>query len=109
MYSPQALWTMARENLDITAVILNNRKYNILEMEFFRTGARGGVPGPKAASMLDISNPNLGFADLGRSMGLSASTATTSEEFEQQLLEALQQSGPCLIDAIVPPMQFSAT
>ena len=30
MYTQQALWTMARENLDITIVIFANRAYRIL-------------------------------------------------------------------------------
>jgi acetolactate synthase-1/2/3 large subunit len=52
MYTIQSLWTMARENLDITVIIFDNQKYSILELEFMRTGARGGVPGPKAPSIL---------------------------------------------------------
>ena len=109
MYSPQGLWTAAREELDIVVVILNNRKYNILEMEFFRTGARNGVPGPKAASTLDIGNPNIDFAELARGMGVPGTTATTAEEFEEQLAAAMQRSGPVLIDAIVPPRVFGAS
>ena len=60
---------MARENLDVTVVIFNNRKYSILELEFGRTGARGGKPGPKAASMLRIDGPDLDFVALARGMG----------------------------------------
>lgn len=108
MYTIQALWTMARENLDVTVVIFNNQKYSILELEFMRTGARGGVPGPKAASMLDIGTPNMNFVDLAKGMGVSASRATTAEEFNQQFAEAIAGSGPHLIDAMVPPINFQA-
>jgi len=104
MYTIQSLWTMARENLDITVVIFNNRKYSILEMEFARTGARGGTPGPKAASTLDISGPDMDFVAMAQGMGVQASRATTAEEFNRQLEQALQVSGPCLIDAIVPTL-----
>ena len=102
MYTLQALWTMARENLDITVVIFNNRKYSILELEFGRTGARGGTPGPKAASTLSIGNPDLDFVALARGMGVSASRATTAEAFNAQFEAAMNSHGPCLIDAIVP-------
>jgi acetolactate synthase-1/2/3 large subunit len=102
MYTIQSLWTMARENLDVTVVICNNRKYNILELEFARTGARGGVPGPKAASMMDIGQPDMDFADLARGMGVNASRVTTAEELNQQLAEAMSQQGPRLIDAQLP-------
>jgi acetolactate synthase-1/2/3 large subunit len=104
MYTVQALWTMAREHLDVTVVIFNNRKYSILEMEFGRTGARGGTPGPKAASTLDISGPDMDFVAMAQGMGVSATRATTAEEFNAQLEEALQAKGPRLIDAMVPTL-----
>jgi acetolactate synthase-1/2/3 large subunit len=102
MYTLQALWTMAREDLDITVVIFNNRKYSILELEFGRTGARGGTPGPKAASTLSIGNPDLDFVALAQGMGVSATRATTAEEFNTQFEAAVNSRGPRLIDAIVP-------
>lgn len=102
MYTIQALWTMARENLDVTVVIFNNHKYSILELEFGRTGARGGVPGPKAASMLDIGAPDMDFVAMAEGMGVPASRATTAEEFNAQLEAAFAARGPRLIDAVVP-------
>jgi acetolactate synthase-1/2/3 large subunit len=102
MYTIQALWTMAREKLDVTTIIFSNRKYSILELEFSRTGARGGVPGPKAASMLDIGSPDMDFVAIAQGMGVSATCATTAEEFNEQFAAAMEQDGPCLIDAIVP-------
>jgi acetolactate synthase-1/2/3 large subunit len=104
MYTIQALWTMARENLDVTVVIFNNRKYNILELEFSRTGARGGTPGPKAASTLDIGGPDLDFVAIASGMGVQADRATTAEEFSRLFEEAMTTPGPCLIDALVPPL-----
>ena len=102
MYTIQSLWTMARESLDVTVVIFNNGKYSILEMEFARTGARGGTPGPKAASTLDIGGPDMDFVALARGMGVQASRASTAQQFNSQFEEAMQSQGPCLIDAIVP-------
>jgi acetolactate synthase-1/2/3 large subunit len=102
MYTIQSLWTMARENLNITVVIFNNRKYSILELEFARTGARGGKPGPKASSTLDVGSPDMDFVAMATGMGVDATRATTAEEFNEQLEAAMQSTGPCLIDAIVP-------
>ena len=102
MYTIQALWSMARENTDVTVVIFNNRKYSILEMEFGRTGARGGQPGPSAASTLDIGSPDMDFVAMARGMGVQASRATTAEEFNAQFADAMAQKGPRLIDAVVP-------
>jgi acetolactate synthase-1/2/3 large subunit len=102
MYTIQALWTMARENLDVTVVIFNNRKYSILELEFMRTGARGGTPGPKAASTLDIGSPDMDFVSLAQGMGVQADRATTTEEFNKLFGSAMSSAGPRLIDALVP-------
>jgi acetolactate synthase-1/2/3 large subunit len=102
MYTIQSLWTMARENLDITVVIFNNRKYSILELEFARTGARGGTPGPKASSTLDVGTPDMDFVAMATGMGVDATRATTAEEFNEQFEAAMQSTGPCLIDAMVP-------
>ena len=104
MYTIQALWTMARENLDVTVVIFNNRKYSILELEFGRTGARGGKPGPKAASMLRIDEPDMDFVALARGMGVQAERAITAEEFNRLFAEAMSSRGPRLIDALVPTL-----
>lgn len=104
MYTIQALWTMARENLDVIVVIFNNRKYSILELEFMRTGARGGTPGPKAASMLNIGGPDMDFVAIARGMGVQAGRATTAEEFNTLFAAAMAEQGPCLIDALVPTL-----
>jgi acetolactate synthase-1/2/3 large subunit len=104
MYTIQALWTMAREELDVTVVIFNNRKYSILELEFARTGARGGVPGPKAASMLAIGQPDMDFVSMAQGMGVKASRATSAEAFDAQFEEAMRETGPRLIDAHVPSL-----
>lgn len=104
MYTIQSLWTMARENLDVTVVIFNNRKYSILEMEFAQTGARDGTPGPNAGSTLDIGTPDIDFAAMARGMGVSASRARTAEAFCEALENAMENSGPHLIDAIIPTL-----
>jgi acetolactate synthase-1/2/3 large subunit len=102
MYTLQALWTMAREDLDVTVVIFNNRKYSILELEFGRTGARGGKPGPKAASTLDIGSPDLDFVAIAQGMGVQADCATSASQFNELFGAAMAERGPRLIDAIVP-------
>ena len=104
MYTIQSLWTMAREHLDVTVVIFNNSKYSVLEMEFARTGARGGKPGPNAASVLDIGGPDMDFVAIATGMGVSASRATTAEEFNAQFAAAIRAKGPRLIDAVVPTL-----
>jgi acetolactate synthase-1/2/3 large subunit len=100
MYTNQALWTMVNEDLDITVIVFNNRSYAILNVELERVGAEGA--GAKAKSQLDLSEPPIDFADLARSMGMSATTVSTAEGFNKALQHALDEPGPHLIDAIVP-------
>ena len=57
MYTHQALWTMAREQADVTVVLLNNGSYGILNVELARVGA--GKPNEKTLSMFDLGNPVL--------------------------------------------------
>jgi acetolactate synthase-1/2/3 large subunit len=99
MYTLQALWTQAREGLDVTTVIFDNRSYAILNMELSRVGAE--AMGPKALSMLDISKPDLDFAALASGMGVDAVKATTAEDFTAALERAIAEPGPHLIDAIL--------
>src|SRR5690606_12947462 len=62
MYTIQALWTMAREGLDVTAIIFNNASYSVLNVELERVGANEG--GGKARAQLDLGHPQLNFARL---------------------------------------------
>ena len=98
MYTNQALWTHAREGLDIVTVILTNRRYKILEHEYFKTGAN--ELGPKAESLFDIGNPDIDWAQLARGMGMEGHRAETAEDFTVKLEAALASDGPQLIDAV---------
>jgi len=100
LYTIQALWTHARDGLDVTTVIFNNRSYAVLNMELNRVGAE--PPGPKAQEMLDISRPDLDFVSIAKGMGVPATRATTAEEFADQLGRAIAEPGPALVEAMVP-------
>jgi acetolactate synthase-1/2/3 large subunit len=99
MYSLQALWTMARESLDIVTVILANHRYRILDVEMRRTGA--SRIGARANDMLDLGRPDLDFVSLARGMGVPATRAATTEEFTRQFRTAVSERGPRLIEAVL--------
>lgn len=100
MYTIQALWTMARERLDVTAIIFNNRSYAILNVELQRVGAQG--TGEKAQAQLDLDQPGLDFVQMSGGLGVPAVRATTAENFVAALEHALRTPGPHLIEAVVP-------
>lgn len=99
MYTIQALWTMAREQLDICVVIFANRKYQILQIELARVGAQS--MNRKTLDMLDLSNPELDFVGLAKSMGVTAHRARTADEFNKVFEGAMRERGPVLIEAIL--------
>jgi acetolactate synthase-1/2/3 large subunit len=99
MYTVQALWSMARENTDVTVVIMNNRSYAILNIELARVGA--SQPTAKTLSMLDLSRPDIDWVGVSEGMGVPATRATTAGEFHQQFAAAMESKGPRLIEALV--------
>ena len=98
MYSLQALWTQARERLPVTTILLNNRKYGILIGEYKGVGA---TPGPTAMRMLDLGDPDLGWVQLARGMGVDAARATTMEQCADLLAQSLRRQAPFLIELMV--------
>jgi acetolactate synthase-1/2/3 large subunit len=100
LYTVQSWWTMAREGLDVTTVILNNHSYALLNMELDRVGAE--APGPRARDMLDLSRPDLDFVQIARGLGLPAARAETAEQFANELARSLATPGPSVVEALVP-------
>ena len=107
MYTLSALWSYARENLDITTIVYNNGAYDILRVELQRVGAldgSSGAPGPKAEALLDLTPPRMDFVAMAQGMGVPARRATTAKEFCAALADARAEPGPHLIEAVVPSM-----
>ena len=98
MYTVQALWTMARENLDVTVVMFANRAYQILHTELRAMGA--GTPGERARDMLTLDRPDLDWVALARGHGVEGSRATTLDELAAQLKRAFSRRGPYLIELV---------
>jgi acetolactate synthase-1/2/3 large subunit len=98
MYTIQALWTQARENLNVTTVIFNNRSYAILHGELRNTGA---IPGPTTHDIFDLDRPNLDWVAMAGSMGVEAVKVTTAEQFNQALATGFDSSGPMLIETMI--------
>ena len=93
---------MAREQLDVTIVIFNNRSYAILNMELARVGAEAA--GPKAKAQLDLGRPDVDFVEIAAGLGVSARRVDTAEELTEAIEHAVGEPGPHLIEAVVPTM-----
>ncbi len=99
MYSPQALWTMAREGLNITVLVFVNRAYAILRRELAAVGA--GTPGTRATDMLSLDRPNVDWLALSESLGVPAVAVDDLEALGLELARSYQTAGPRLIAAMM--------
>lgn len=99
MYTLQALWTQARERLDVVTVIYANRSYAVLNQELRLVQA--SAQGANALSLLDLHNPTLDWTKLAEGMGVSAVRAETTQAFAEAFAAALREPGPRLIEAVM--------
>ncbi|MGL4324402.1 MAG: thiamine pyrophosphate-dependent enzyme, partial [Beijerinckiaceae bacterium] len=99
MYTVQALWTQARENLNILTVIWANRAYAILRGELANVGAEN--PGRKAHDMLSLDNPPLNWVSLANGMGVEAVSVDTVEGFIKAMQAGININGPYLIEVLI--------
>ncbi len=99
MYTLQALWTQAREKLDVTTVIWANRSYKILHGELVNVGA--GAAGATASTMLDLDNPALDWASLAKGMGVEGVRVESMEAFNAAMGSSLKRPGPFLIEVVL--------
>jgi acetolactate synthase-1/2/3 large subunit len=96
MYTIQALWTQAREGLDVTTLIFANRAYQILKTEYANMGFRD--PGPQALAMMEIDRPTIDWVAMANSMGVPALSVGGAEEFHRGLVRSCAEPGPMLIE-----------
>lgn len=99
MYTCQALWTQARERLDVVTVILANRSYSVLHLEMRNVGV--GNIGANALKMLNLDDPVLDWVSLARGMGVEGARADSVSGFADLMESALRRKGPFLIEAVL--------
>ncbi len=99
MYMPQALWTHARESLNILTIVFANRKYQILRLEMKNVGVT--EIGPKASALLDIDNPEIDWVSLARSFGIDAVRVDTMDRFSSAIDAGFATQGPYLIEVVL--------
>lgn len=100
MYTVQALWTQARERLDVVTIVMANRDYRILQGELKGVGI--DTPGEQANRMLNLVDPALDWVSLAKGLGVEAVAVDTAGKFSDALAAALSRKGPFLIEARLP-------
>jgi acetolactate synthase I/II/III large subunit len=99
LFTLQALWTQARERLDVLTIVLANRSYAVLRFEIDRVGAK--VDESLAGNLLDIDRPDIDWVSLARGLGVEAVRVTTAEAFDDVLAASMRRRGPMLIEAVL--------
>ncbi len=99
LYTVQALWTLAREGLDVVVILCANHRYRILQVEMARAGV--AEPGKAARALTSLSPPPIDWVALAGSFGVPAARAGTAEELATQLRLAFAERGPRLVEAVL--------
>ena len=95
MFSVQALWTMARENLNIKVLIFANHAYKILKNELVSVGLES--PTQTALSMLSLNSPNLDWVSMAKAHGVEGFKVENIEALVKTFNHCLTQTGTQLI------------
>jgi len=101
LYSIQALWTQAREQLKVTTVVCNNSKYQILSIEMNKQKPKHMGRKPNSKQLLTLNNPCMDWVALATGFGVTAVRVTTADELVAELQKALVFDGPYLIEAML--------
>src|ERR1700686_3878571 len=99
MHTVQALWTQAREGLDVTTVLFSNRTYQILKGELANVGASN--PGRKALDMLDLGKPDIDWVGLAKSLGGPGTAGVATAGFPRRFAPGLPAPGPYLVEVVL--------
>jgi acetolactate synthase-1/2/3 large subunit len=100
LYTVQALWTQAREGLNVTTLICSNRSYRILQMELHRAGIDSY--GPNTGKLTDLASPPIDWVKVSHGFGVPAATVSNAEDLAKELGKALTEPGPHLIEMLLP-------
>lgn len=96
MYSPQALWTAAAQELPVVFAVVNNQQYKILK------GYLLGRGGPAAATGnlvgMDLDQPPVDFLALATSMGVASTRVDHAGDVGDAVAAALAAGRPHVLE-----------
>ena len=95
MYSPQALWTAAREQLPIVFAVVDNGQYLILKSAMRTRDDASARTGRFIG--LELDQPRVDFVGLARSMGVEATLVEKAHEVGDAVRSALDAGRPHLL------------
>ena len=99
LYTIQALWSQAREGLNITTLLCSNRSYRTLIGELRRAGVE--KPGVNAQTLVSLTNPPIDWINVSQGFGVPAVSVTDVAALANALRRFLAEPGPSLIEMIL--------
>jgi len=96
MYSPQALWTAAREQLPVVFAVVNNRQYLILKNNLRQRAGASAQSGRYVA--MDLVEPPIDYLALARSMGVEATLVEKADDVSDAVSAAWDAGRPHLLE-----------
>jgi benzoylformate decarboxylase len=100
LYSPQALWTAAREELPVTFIVMNNNEYNILK-NFMRNQSGYVAARTNRFITMDIDRPYIDYQAMAASMGLPACKITRAPDIATAIEAGIRSGKPNLIEILI--------
>ena len=98
LYTLSSLWTLAREQLDVTVLVVANRSYDILKVELSRMPHIQPPPGMMQALSLDP--PAVDYVAIANGFAIEAVRCESCEALDGALAEAIASPGPRLVEAV---------
>jgi benzoylformate decarboxylase len=95
MYSIQTLWTAAQLGLNMTFIVVNNRRYGAMKRF-------GGVLGfPVGAVLPGTDLPGIDFVALAQGHGVPGERVEDASQLRTALVTAREKMGPSLVEVLV--------
>lgn len=97
---PSALWTCGHYGIAVLYVLLNNRCWG-MEWRYFERTSENWVTRSKDFEFLDLDEPTIDFAGIGRALKVHSESVDTVGQFEnllQSSLKQIKEGKPALID-----------
>jgi len=101
MYSAQALWTAAHENLPVVIAVVNNRQYGILKMNLVESGSQAAKAGRFVG--MDLDSPPVDYVGLARSLGIDAQLVEKPADVTEATRAAFEAGRPTLLELPISP------
>ncbi|WP_135820931.1 thiamine pyrophosphate-binding protein [Halostella litorea] len=97
LYYPQAVYSAARHDLDLTVVVSDNRNYRIL-----KDNAADLLGDDAAESLVGVDfDPAVDLVKNAESHGATATQVERTEEVEPAIADAVATDGPSVVDVLV--------